>query len=160
LRFERRSQRPQATACGLSLVLCLGLVTRHRPTVGGPAAIAVALTANPDTQAFDALVADGGFAAAVRLDLASFDPLDTSECGALAAELADRIKRIARENGSSQVHPAFQGPFTIALLLGRLLNTIRTVVCKWDDTASPAIYRPVVTLGLGYANSPIVAINA
>ncbi|WP_425561997.1 hypothetical protein [Leifsonella bigeumensis] len=60
----------------------------------------------------------------------------------------------------SQVHLAFQGPFAIAVLLGRLLNTIRTVVYEWDDTAAPAIYRPVVTLVLGYAKSPIVAINA
>ncbi len=130
------------------------------PTIGGPAAIAVALTANPDTQAFDALLAGGGFAAAVRLDLARFDSLEATEGGALAAELADRIKRIAREKGSSQVHLAFQGPFAIAVLLGRLLNTIRTVVYEWDDTVAPATYRPVVTLGLGYAKSPIVAINA
>ncbi len=129
------------------------------PTVGGPAAVAVALTANPDTQAFDALLAGGGFAAATRLDLANFDPLDTTHGGALAADLANRIKRIAREMGSSQVHLAFQGPFTLAVLLGRLLNTIRTVVYEWDDTATPATYRPIVTLSLGYANSPIVAIN-
>lgn len=130
------------------------------PVANGPAAVAVALTANPDTQAFDALVAGGGFAAAVRLHLVNFATLDADGGGPLAAELADRIKRIAREKGSSHVHLAFQGPFTMAVLLGRLLNTIRTVVYEWDDTTSPATYRPVVTLGLGYANSPIVAINA
>lgn len=129
------------------------------PIINAPAAIAVALTANPDTRAFDALISGAGFAAAVRLDLANFDPLDASEGGALAAELADRIKRIAREKGSSQVHLVFQGPFSMAVLLGRLLNTIRTVVYEWDDTTAPATYRPVVTLGLGYADSPIVAIN-
>lgn len=129
------------------------------PTVDGPAAVAVALTANPDTRAFDALISDGGFAAATRLDLANFDPLNTTQGGALAADLANRIKRIAREKGSSQVHLAFQGPFTVAVLLGRLLNTIRAVVYEWDDTVMPARYRPVVTLGLGYAESPIVAIN-
>src|SRR5690606_38305038 len=126
------------------------------PTGGGPAAVAIALTANPDTQAFDALLAGGHFAAATRLDLANFDPLDSTQGGALAADLADRIKRIAREKGSSQIHLAFQGPFTVAVLLGRLLNTIRTVVYEWDDTVAPATYRPIVTLSLGYANSPIV----
>lgn len=126
----------------------------------GPVAIAIALTANPDTQAFETLASNGGFSAAIRLDLADFSNLDPNEGGALAIDLADRIKRIARERGGSQVHLAFQGPFTMAVLLGRLLNTVRTVTYEWDDTTSPAVYRPVVTLGLGYANSPIVAINA
>jgi integrative and conjugative element protein (TIGR02256 family) len=130
------------------------------PDANGPVAVAVALTANPDTHAFDALVAAGEFAAAVRLDLTDFAALDPGEGGALASELADRVKRIGREKGRSQVHLAFQGPFSMAVLLGRLLNTVRTVVYEWDDTATPATYRPVVTLGLGYATSPIVAVNA
>jgi integrative and conjugative element protein (TIGR02256 family) len=140
------------------------LVETQLPVVNadasGAAAIAIALTANPDTHAFSDLVAAGAFAAAVRLDLAESGRLDASEGGALASELVTRVKRIAREAGSSQVHLAFQGPFSMAVLVGRLLNTIRTVVYEWDDTETPATYRPVVTLGLGYSNSPIVAINA
>jgi integrative and conjugative element protein (TIGR02256 family) len=129
-------------------------------TDGAPAAIAVSLTANPDTTAFERLLTNGTFAAAFRLDLAEMKPLQSSEAGALVADLADRIKRIAREQGGSQIHLGFQGPFTTAVLLGRLLNTVRTVVYEWDDTVSPPIYRAALTLALGYANSPIVAVNA
>jgi hypothetical protein len=56
----------------------------------GPAAIAIALTANPDTQAFETLVSSGGFAAAIRLDLVGFSYLNPNEGGVLAIDLADR----------------------------------------------------------------------
>jgi hypothetical protein len=57
--------------------------------------VLIALTANPDTQAFETLVWSGGFAAAIRLDLVDFSNLDPNEGGVLAIDLADRRGWIA-----------------------------------------------------------------
>ena len=59
------------------------------------------------------------------------------------------------------MHLAFHGPFAMAVLIGRHLNTLRTIVYEWD--ASPkdgARYQPVLTLEPGVANGPITEVAA
>lgn len=119
--------------------------------------VQIAFAPAPDLSAFDALASSGGFDAAYRImsDCGHVDPNDGS---ALARSLANTVKSLCRESGTGELHLAFQGPFPLAVLLGRLLNTLRTTIYEWDDSGSVVTprYVAVCVLQLGLANSPIV----
>ncbi|WP_431233189.1 SAVED domain-containing protein [Mycolicibacterium psychrotolerans] len=61
------------------------------------------------------------------------DLLDHSAAGAIAAEAAARIRTLANDHGNADVHLLLRCPFPIAILLGRLTNTLRVVAYEWDD---------------------------
>lgn len=47
----------------------------------------------------------------------------------------------------------------MAVLVGRYLNTLRTVAYEWDgDTINGARYRPAITLEPGVAGGPITGV--
>lgn len=60
--------------------------------------------------------------------------LDPTDAGVIAAEAAARIRTLANDNGNAQVHLLLRCPFPIAVLTGRLMNTIRFVLYEWDDS--------------------------
>jgi len=126
---------------------------------GAPVAVLVTISPGPDTTAFATLIRTDEYAAAVHIGLAQEGTLLPDAAGPLAAQLADIIRATARGEGTSSVHLAFQGPFPIAVLLGRLLNTLRTTTMEWDDSAGVATYLPTVTLLLGTEASPIVKVH-
>ena len=54
------------------------------------------------------------------------------------------------------MHLAFHGPYTMAALTGRYLNTLRTVIYEWDsEGADGPTYTPVIVLEPGTAGGPI-----
>lgn len=121
-------------------------------------AIFVTLTADPDRTAFDRLVNDDaqGFSAVEILSVEGSEHIDPREAARLSMELGQRIRRLSASRGRSEVHLAFHGPFTVAVLLGRHLNTLRTVVYEWDcDTSSGPSYKPVIALVPGTTAGPI-----
>lgn len=62
------------------------------------------------------------------------DLLDNSMAGAIAAEAAAGIRTVANDHANAEVHLLLRCPFPIAVLLGRLTNTLRVVAYEWDDS--------------------------
>ncbi|GAA1357705.1 SAVED domain-containing protein [Streptomyces beijiangensis] len=124
-------------------------------------AIFLSLTANPDQTAFEQLLHEysDGFAAAAVISVAGEDRLDPREAARLSTAAAQQIKALAAHSGRAEVHLAFHGPYTMALLIGRCLNTLRTVVYEWDG-APPGKprYTPALVLEPGVTSGPITEV--
>ncbi|MFF1693325.1 SAVED domain-containing protein [Streptomyces sp. NPDC058257] len=124
-------------------------------------AIFLSLTANPDRTAFEQLLhgSSDGFAAAAVISVAGEDRLDPREAARLSTAAAQQIKALAAHSGRAEVHLAFHGPYTMALLVGRYLNTLRTVVYEWDDaTPGRPRYTPALVLEPGVTGGPITEV--
>jgi integrative and conjugative element protein (TIGR02256 family) len=124
-------------------------------------AIFVSLTPDPDRTAFEQLLheSSGGFAAAAMVSVAGQARLDPREAARLSAAAAQQIKRLAAHSGRAEVHLAFHGPYTMALLIGRHLNTLRTVVYEWGNaTPGRPRYTPALVLEPGVAGGPITEV--
>ena len=126
-------------------------------------AVFVTLTPNADRTAFENLVNDptAGFDAAEVVSIGGTERIIPREAARLSAAVAHQIKRLSASQGRAEVHLAFHGPFAMAVLIGRHLNTLRTIVYEWD--ASPkdgARYQPVLMLEPGVANGPITEVAA
>nr|WP_300144502.1 SAVED domain-containing protein [Propionicimonas sp.] len=127
----------------------------------GRVAIFVSLTPNPDRTAFDRLIRESPepFATAVSIT-ASEDTIDPRESGRLSAAIARQIKSLAAQTGRAEVHLAFHGPYAMAVLVGRQLNTLRTVVYEWGGPGENVVgYVPVLTLEPGTLMGPIVEVS-
>jgi hypothetical protein len=75
------------------------------------------------------------FLAAWRhLTSASGTLLDPSDAGLIAADVAAHIRALSNNNSNAEVHLLLRCPFPLALLIGRLTNTLRVVVHEWDDS--------------------------
>ncbi|CAL9587141.1 hypothetical protein SUDANB106_05165 [Streptomyces sp. enrichment culture] len=124
-------------------------------------AIFLSLTANPDQTAFEQLLHESsdGFAAAAVISVAGGDRLDPREAARLSTAAAQHIKELAAHSGCAEVHLAFHGPYTMALLIGRYLNTLRTVVYEWDGAAlGRPRYTPALVLEPGVTRGPITEV--
>ncbi|QZY49354.1 SAVED domain-containing protein [Mycolicibacterium austroafricanum] len=62
------------------------------------------------------------------------DLLDPSLAGATAADAAAHIRALANDHANADVHLLLRCPFPIAMLMGRLTNTLRVVAYEWDDS--------------------------
>lgn len=60
--------------------------------------------------------------------------LDNSVAGAVAAEAAARIRTLSNDHTNAEVHLLLRCPFPVAVLVGRLTNTLRVVAYEWDDS--------------------------
>lgn len=121
-------------------------------------AIFVTLTEATDYTAFERLLNDSAenFTAAEVVAVTGSGDIDPREAARLSSAVANRIKKLSASRGRAEVHLAFHGPFTMAVLVGRYLNTLRTVVYEWDtDTSGRPHYRPVIVLEPGSAGGPI-----
>jgi proteasome lid subunit RPN8/RPN11 len=121
-------------------------------------AVFVTLTGSADKTSFDRLVAEhaGLFSSVSCIRLAAEDSIDPREAARLSAEVAAEIKRLSAQFGRAEVHLAYHGPYTMAVLIGRLLNTLRTVVYEWDNPEEfGPKYIPTLTLEPGVAQGPL-----
>lgn len=124
-------------------------------------AVFVTLTPQPDPTAFNHLLNDypGKFTKAIQISADPPAKLSPDEAGSLARKIGDAIKNISAQTGRAEIHLAFHGPYGMAVLVGRLLNTLRTVVYEWDNPPSQGPrYYEVMTLEPGVAKGPIVAV--
>ena len=125
-------------------------------------AVFVTLSVSPDETAFRQLVREqpGFFSAAEVIFVRPIGRLDAREAARISVKVANEIKRISAQFGRAEIHLAFHGPFTMAVLLGRHLNTLRTVVYEWDNPeATGPVYSPVLTIELGVARGPITQVH-
>ncbi len=124
-------------------------------------AVLVTLTPNADEAAFRRLLneSQGGFDTAVRITVDPETMLEPYEAAAISADVAGHLKRLSAEADRAEVHLAFQGPYGMAVLVGRLLNTLHVVAYEWEDDGQrgPA-YHPTVALNPGTANGPITSV--
>lgn len=125
-------------------------------------AIFVTITENADDTAFGRLIRDqpGFFNSASRIAIDPVDTIDFREAARVSVAIANEIKRLSARFGRAEVHLAYHGPYTVAVLIGRYLNTLRTVVYEWDnpEITGPQ-YFPVLTLELGVSGGPITKIH-
>lgn len=124
-------------------------------------AVFVTLTSQADRTAFEQLVDDSvtGFDAAEVISIAGAERIDPREAGRLSAAVAQQIKRLSASQGRAEVHLAFHGPYTMAVLIGRYLNTLRTVVYEWDgNRKDEPRYKPVLVLEPGVTGGPIIEV--
>ena len=93
--------------------------------------------------------------------------LESSDARAIVGEVSQAIRQAATESGAPEVHVFLRCPWTVALLLGRTLNTVRTHLYEWEDglggnreAVSPR-YVPSLVVRPGVGGGPIedVAIN-
>lgn len=70
----------------------------------------------------------------IHLTSATAELLDPATAGSLAAEVAAHIRALSNENENAEVHILLRCPFPLAVLIGRLMNTLRGVLYEWDDS--------------------------
>lgn len=87
--------------------------------------------------------------------------LDPETAGPLLQEVADQLRSLAQRHNNATLHLLLRCPYPAAVLLGRLCNTMKTVVYEWDDTevAGDDDHRPRFVASLrvraGTASGPI-----
>jgi len=60
--------------------------------------------------------------------------LDPAAAGELASEAADHIRDVSSSYANAEVHLLLRCPFPMAVLIGRLTNTLRVVAYEWEDS--------------------------
>lgn len=126
-------------------------------------AVFVTLTPQADRTAFVRLVIDSadGFDAAKVISTTGAERIDPREAARLSFAIAQEIKRLSACQGRAEVHLAFHGPYTMAVLVGRYLNTLRTTVYEWDGyTEGGPRYEPVMVIEPGLPDGPITEVLA
>ena len=117
--------------------------------------------------AFDELVAEGidRFAAAFHVRPIRGGWLNPDEAEAMTGEASRVIRDLAGQFRASEVHLLLRCPWTVALLLGRTLNTLRVHLYEWEDgpsdlgaTASPR-FLPSLVVRSGAGGSPIETVS-
>ena len=124
-------------------------------------AIFVTLTPDADRTAFEQLANDSAneFDAAEIISLAGTERIDPREAARLSVSIAQQIKKLSASQGRAEVHLAFHGPYAMAVLVGRYLNTLRTVVYEWDgNRKNEPHYKPVLVLEPGVTGGPITEV--
>lgn len=125
-------------------------------------AVFVTLTENADETAFGRLLDDqpGFFRSAARISIDPVNQIDSREAASISRQVAMEIKRLSSVYGRAEIHLAFHGPYAIAVLIGRYLNTVRTVVYEWDNPEKGGpLYTPVMTLDSGVTGGPITKVH-
>ena len=86
------------------------------------------------------------------------DPVDSDE---IISQVSSVIRQAGSLSGTSEVHLLLRCPWTVALLLGRTLNTVRVHLYEWedgpDDNGNPVAprYLPSIVVRSGAGGSPI-----
>jgi hypothetical protein len=81
------------------------------------------------------------FSAHAAIRLLRPDLLCPDDAGSLAAEVAAHMRRLSANHDNAEIHLLLRCPFPIAVLLGRLSNTLRVRLYEWDDTSMGSDYR-------------------
>ncbi len=130
-------------------------------TGSGRVAIYVDLSDERNDAAFDAFVAehDARFAAFKHVTAATPGRLDPRHANALAAALAATVRQASYANMSAEAHLLYRGPFGLAPLVGRRLNTIRSVLYEWEDLNGPPRYVATLACTPSNLDAPIRAVQ-
>lgn len=103
----------------------------------------------------------GRFAGVFHIRRATEGNLCPEDANAIVAEMSSAIRHAAALAETSEVHLLLRCPYTVALLLGRTLNTIRVHLYEWEDgldddgeCVAPR-YLPSLVVRSGAGGSPI-----
>lgn len=99
------------------------------------------------------------FSGSLRVWLAPRRFLNPEEGGATAAEVSQRIRQFASRCGTYQVHLFLRISFSLAILLGRHLNTLEITLYEIQEDANGRRYIPSLTVASGRGGGPIVKIH-
>ena len=129
----------------------------------GDAVVYVDLLPTRSDQAFDHLIQarTGRLACAYHIRPVAEGNLLPGDAAAIVAETSHAIRQAASRSETSEVHVLLRCPWTVALLLGRTLNTIRLTLYEWEDgpddcdsLVAPR-YLPSLVVRSGAGGSPI-----
>lgn len=89
--------------------------------------------------------------------------INPSKAGALASEIAGLIRQLSGAYSNARVDLLLAVPFGLAVLIGRLSNTLRIRLFEWDDTDEEgpdmrAQYVPCLEVRAGATAGPISAV--
>ena len=129
----------------------------------GDAVVYVDLLPTRSDPAFDSLVEahPGRLASVFHIRPVAEGNLLPEDAGAIVSEASHAIRQAASRSETSEVHLLLRCPWTIALLLGRTLNTIRVSLYEWEDGPDDSDnlvaprYLPSLVVRSGAGGSPI-----
>lgn len=103
----------------------------------GPVCLYLDLRDEPSDAAYNTFVREheSDFAAFVHVRPTSAGGLDPARAGDLAVRCARFARLLSGSHANADLHLLYRGPFGLAVLVGRLLNTVRTVAYEWDPSA-------------------------
>lgn len=109
------------------------------PVAGGgrPAvAVYVDLLPTPSDAAFERFLDEhqGALSAHAVIRSRQRGLLDSADAGEIASEVAGRIRQLSAEHANARVELLLAVPFGLAVLIGRLCNTLRIRLYEWDDS--------------------------
>ena len=143
-------------------------VIDHSPsgTPIGDAVVYVDLLPTRSDPAFDRLVEArlGRLASVFHIRPVVEGNLLPEDAGAIVAEASHAIRQAASRSETSEVHLLLRCPWTVALLLGRTLNTIRVSLYEWEDGPDDGEshvaprYLPSLVVRSGAGGSPIESV--
>ncbi len=92
--------------------------------------------------------------------------LDPADAGGLASEVAGLVRQLSGAHSNARVDLLLAVPFGLAVLLGRLSNTLRVRLFEWDDSDGPANssgdarprYVPCLEVRAGSTAGPITSV--
>lgn len=121
-------------------------------------AVLVSITPHPDLSAFSRLVEQGvkDFALVSVTTAGDGRRIEPDRAAVLSTGSAAELKRLAATRGRAEVHLAFHGPYPMAVLIGRHLNTLRVVAYEWEQVANGrTVYTPTLVLETGSSRGPV-----
>ncbi len=157
------SHSDNAPAPGASTRLLEVMDRSPREASRGDAVVYVDLLPTLSDQAFDCLVEayPGRLACVFHIRSVAEGNLFPEDAGTIVAEASHAIRQAASRSDRSEVHLLLRCPWTVALLLGRTLNTIRVSLYEWEDgpddrgSLVPPRYLPSLVVRSGAGGSPI-----
>ena len=129
----------------------------------GDAIVFMDLLPTRSDPAFDRLleVSLGGTSSVFHIRPVAQGNLLPEDAGAIVQEASHAIRQAVSRSETSEVHLLLRCPWTVALLLGRTLNTIRVNLYEWEDgpddgdsLVAPR-YLPSLVVRSGAGGSPI-----
>lgn len=99
-------------------------------------AVYLDLTGDPSDAAFSRFLDEygGGLTAWQQIVLAQPGLVDPQQAASITAEASARIRSLSNAHSNARVHLLLRCPFAIAVLVGRLTNTMRITTHEWDDS--------------------------
>ncbi len=155
------SDNAPAPVASTRLLEVTGRSPREAPI--GDAIVYVDLLPTRSGPAFDRLLEArlGRLASVFHIRTVAEGNLLPEDAGAIVAEASHAIRQAVSRSETSEVHLLLRCPWTVALLLGRMLNTIRVNLYEWedgpDDRGSRVVqrYLPSLVVRSGAGGSPI-----
>lgn len=134
------SQHPETPLLALTGAHDSPGVPIGRPEV----AVYLDLVPNPSDSAWQRYLDENATTLAAWRHMTALDkgPLSPGNAAAIAGEAAAHIRDLSNMHGNARVHLLLRCPFPIAVLVGRLTNTLRVTAYEWDDDDTGADHRP------------------